>query len=184
MKKASTLTGENALSSPARGTAVTNSSSATRLGGAIQTRRYIQARAARLASILEDYAELIADLFRENGEARIADIARALGVTGRHGGQGDRPPQTRGTCGITPLSRHFPHRSGLNSGQTGARSAPLGRRCTHCDRGTEGGRGGRCGRHRTLCVRRNYHRLRTLSAAQFITRRGVIEGERRIFPAC
>ena len=55
---------------------------ATRLDEAVQARRFVQARAARSASILEDYVELIADLFRANGEARITDIARALGVTG------------------------------------------------------------------------------------------------------
>jgi DtxR family manganese transport transcriptional regulator len=57
-------------------------SKATRLDETVQTRRFVQAWAARSASILEDDAELIADLFRENSEARIADIARALGVTG------------------------------------------------------------------------------------------------------
>lgn len=39
-----------------------------------------RARSARSAAILEDYTELIADLMREHGEARITDIARRLGV--------------------------------------------------------------------------------------------------------
>jgi len=56
-------------------------SEATSVEEAAQRRRFVQARAARSASLLEDYAELIADLSRKNGEARIVDIARALGVT-------------------------------------------------------------------------------------------------------
>lgn len=40
-----------------------------------------RARAARAAAVHEDYAELIADLSAEFGEARTADIARRLGVT-------------------------------------------------------------------------------------------------------
>src|SRR5262249_26996749 len=40
-----------------------------------------QARSARSAEVLEDYTELIDDLLREHGEARITDIARRLGVT-------------------------------------------------------------------------------------------------------
>ncbi|MGH6676672.1 MAG: manganese-binding transcriptional regulator MntR, partial [Xanthobacteraceae bacterium] len=44
-------------------------------------RRFSQARSARSSTILEDYAELIADLLREHGEARTTDIARRLGVT-------------------------------------------------------------------------------------------------------
>ncbi len=43
--------------------------------------RFSQARSARSAAMLEDYTELIADLIREHGEARTADIARRLGVT-------------------------------------------------------------------------------------------------------
>jgi DtxR family transcriptional regulator, manganese transport regulator len=44
-------------------------------------RRFSQARSARSSTILEDYAELIADLLQEHGEARTTDIARRLGVT-------------------------------------------------------------------------------------------------------
>ncbi len=47
---------------------------------AVQARRFSKARTARSASTLEDYTELIADLIAANGEARIADIARRLGV--------------------------------------------------------------------------------------------------------
>jgi DtxR family manganese transport transcriptional regulator len=81
LESATSVPGGNALSSSKRASIPMNSD-ATRLDEAVQTRRFVQARAARSASILEDYAELIADLFRKNGEARIADIARALGVTG------------------------------------------------------------------------------------------------------
>ena len=47
---------------------------------AVQARRFGKARTARSASMLEDYTELIADLIAVNGEARMADIARRLGV--------------------------------------------------------------------------------------------------------
>ena len=43
--------------------------------------RFERARSARAAAVHEDYAELIADLAAEYGEARTADIARRLGVT-------------------------------------------------------------------------------------------------------
>jgi DtxR family transcriptional regulator, manganese transport regulator len=47
---------------------------------AAQARRFSKARTARSAATLEDYAELIAELIAANGEARMADIARRLGV--------------------------------------------------------------------------------------------------------
>ncbi len=47
---------------------------------AVQARRFGKARSARSAATLEDYTELIADLIAANGEARMADIARRLGV--------------------------------------------------------------------------------------------------------
>ena len=47
---------------------------------AAQARRFRKARSARSAATLEDYTELIADLIAANGEARMADIARRLGV--------------------------------------------------------------------------------------------------------
>jgi DtxR family manganese transport transcriptional regulator len=47
---------------------------------AAQARRFGKARTARSAATLEDYTELIADLIAANGEARMADIARRLGV--------------------------------------------------------------------------------------------------------
>ena len=46
----------------------------------VQADRFSRARSARSASMLEDYTELIADLIAANGEARITDIARRLGV--------------------------------------------------------------------------------------------------------
>jgi len=46
-----------------------------------QARRFSKARSARSAELLEDYAELIADLLATVGEARAVDIARRLGVS-------------------------------------------------------------------------------------------------------
>ncbi|HXZ16337.1 MAG TPA: manganese-binding transcriptional regulator MntR [Roseiarcus sp.] len=46
-----------------------------------QARRFGKTRAERSAALLEDYVELIADLFAANGEARAADVARRIGVT-------------------------------------------------------------------------------------------------------
>jgi DtxR family manganese transport transcriptional regulator len=43
--------------------------------------RFSQARNAQSKALLEDYTELIDDLIREHGEARLIDIARHLGVT-------------------------------------------------------------------------------------------------------
>ena len=48
--------------------------------GPAQANRFGKARRARSASLLEDYAELIADLLATGGEARTVDIARRLGV--------------------------------------------------------------------------------------------------------
>jgi DtxR family manganese transport transcriptional regulator len=45
-----------------------------------QADRFGRARQARSATLLEDYAELIADLLATGGEARTVDIARRLGV--------------------------------------------------------------------------------------------------------
>jgi len=46
-----------------------------------QARRFGKARAAQAHALLEDYAELIADLLACEGEARPTDIARRLGVS-------------------------------------------------------------------------------------------------------
>jgi DtxR family manganese transport transcriptional regulator len=46
-----------------------------------QARRFGKARTAQAAALLEDYAELIADLLASGGEARPTDIARRLGVS-------------------------------------------------------------------------------------------------------
>ncbi len=43
--------------------------------------RFSQARTAQSLALLEDYTEMIDDLIRELGEARITDIARQMGVT-------------------------------------------------------------------------------------------------------
>jgi len=45
-----------------------------------QARRFGKARSAQSTALLEDYAELIADLLASTGEARPTDIARRLGV--------------------------------------------------------------------------------------------------------
>ena len=46
-----------------------------------QALRFERARTARSTAVLEDYAELIADLLASGGEARATDIARRLGVS-------------------------------------------------------------------------------------------------------
>ena len=46
-----------------------------------QARRFERTRTARSSAMLEDYAELIADLLASGGEARATDIARRLGVS-------------------------------------------------------------------------------------------------------
>jgi DtxR family transcriptional regulator, manganese transport regulator len=46
-----------------------------------QARRFGKARTAQSATLVEDYAELIADLLATSGEARAVDIARRLGVS-------------------------------------------------------------------------------------------------------
>ncbi|CAH2604309.1 Transcriptional regulator MntR [Rhodovastum atsumiense] len=46
-----------------------------------QARRFGKTRTALSTAVLEDYAELIADLLAANGEARPTDIARRLGVS-------------------------------------------------------------------------------------------------------
>lgn len=45
-----------------------------------QAQGFVQARAARSASLLEDYVELIADLLATQGEARATEIAKRMGV--------------------------------------------------------------------------------------------------------
>jgi len=45
-----------------------------------QADRFGRARQARSATLLEDYAELIADLMAAGGEARTVDVARRMGV--------------------------------------------------------------------------------------------------------
>lgn len=42
--------------------------------------RFSQARSAQAVALLEDYTEMIDDLLRTHGEARLADIARQMGV--------------------------------------------------------------------------------------------------------
>ncbi len=53
----------------------------TRASEAKQAERFGRARVAQATALLEDYAELIADLLAADGEARPTDIARRLGVS-------------------------------------------------------------------------------------------------------
>ena len=46
-----------------------------------QAHRFEKARSAQATALLEDYAELIADLLAADGEARPTDLARRLGVS-------------------------------------------------------------------------------------------------------
>ena len=46
-----------------------------------QAKNFGKTRAERSTALLEDYVELIADLFAANGEARATDVARRQGVT-------------------------------------------------------------------------------------------------------
>ncbi len=46
----------------------------------INTERFNQARNVQSQILLEDYTEMIDDLIREHGEARLTDIARLMGV--------------------------------------------------------------------------------------------------------
>lgn len=46
-----------------------------------QAERFNNARSAQSVALLEDYTEMIDDLMRDFGEARVADIARLMGVT-------------------------------------------------------------------------------------------------------
>jgi DtxR family manganese transport transcriptional regulator len=46
-----------------------------------QAHRFEKVRSAQATALLEDYAELIADLLAADGEARPTDIARRLGVS-------------------------------------------------------------------------------------------------------
>jgi DtxR family manganese transport transcriptional regulator len=50
-------------------------------GQATQARGFGKARTAQAVALLEDYAELIADLHAECGEARPTEIARRLGIS-------------------------------------------------------------------------------------------------------
>ena len=46
-----------------------------------QARRFRKTRAAQSTALSEDYVELISDLIEAEGEARVTDIARRLGVS-------------------------------------------------------------------------------------------------------
>lgn len=46
-----------------------------------QAARFVRQREADRSAVAEDYVELIADLLREEGEARAVDLARRMGVS-------------------------------------------------------------------------------------------------------
>ena len=48
----------------------------------INSDRFAQVRNARNTETAEDYTEMIADLIKQNGEARAVDLAKHFGVTG------------------------------------------------------------------------------------------------------
>lgn len=51
------------------------------LGRSVSAEQHRRARAARAGELAQDYVEVIDDLIKERGEARVVDIAKALGVT-------------------------------------------------------------------------------------------------------
>ncbi len=51
------------------------------MSAARQTNRYLRTRTDHATEVAEDYTELIAELMEEKGEARVGDMAEALGVT-------------------------------------------------------------------------------------------------------
>jgi len=57
------------------------SEAAPLLPEATQAQRFARARKTRASEVMEDYAELIADLVAADGEARPQNIARRLGVS-------------------------------------------------------------------------------------------------------
>ncbi|MGD9693477.1 MAG: manganese-binding transcriptional regulator MntR [Phycisphaerales bacterium] len=51
------------------------------MSAARQTNRFSRTRTDHATEVAEDYTELIAELMEEKGEARVGDMAEALGVT-------------------------------------------------------------------------------------------------------
>lgn len=72
-----------------------------------QARRFTQARRIRTREVLEDYAELIADLIARTGEARAIDIARRLGVSHVSAGKAIARLQREGLATARPYRGVF-----------------------------------------------------------------------------
>ena len=81
-----------------------------------QARRFGRARVQRSAALLEDYAELIADMLALDGEARPTDIARRLGVSHVTVVKAIDPPEARGAGDRAALSRRVPDAGGRGAG--------------------------------------------------------------------
>ncbi|MBO6782389.1 MAG: manganese-binding transcriptional regulator MntR [Alphaproteobacteria bacterium] len=73
---------ENDRSDSKPGAARTDGAVSARMSPDRQASHFRRARLARETEIVEDYVELVADLIDEQGEARLVDIARRLGVSG------------------------------------------------------------------------------------------------------
>ncbi len=76
-----------------------------------QARRFGKTRSAQSTALLEDYVELIADLFATVGEARPTDIARRLGVSHATAIKAIARLKREGMATAQPLSRRVPDRS-------------------------------------------------------------------------
>ena len=85
-----------------------------------QARRFGQARAARSATLVEDYVELIADLHAAHGEARATEVAKRLGVAhptalkciARLKREGSSPRGPIAACSSPTPARRWPKRCG------------------------------------------------------------------------
>ena len=82
----------------------------------IQARRFTKAREARSATLLEDYAELIADLMATGGEARTMDIARRMGVAHATAVKTVARLKREGLVIARPLPGHFSDRGRPSAG--------------------------------------------------------------------
>ena len=107
-----------------------------------QAQRFEQTRTARGAAMLEDYAELIADLLAAGGEARATDIARRFGVSHATAVKTIARLRREGLATGKPYRGVFPHRGWPSAGRTGAQPAPAGgRRAARVGRAGGGRRG-------------------------------------------
>lgn len=68
----------------------------------IQANRFIQTRDAHRAELAEDYVEAILDLIDEDGDAKLTEIARRLGVAHPTAFKSLRRLEAEGLVGLTP----------------------------------------------------------------------------------